>query len=195
MLVVLFLVPQAFIIRVRVETLRDIGASQSPFGSFLLLQGLETLSLRAQRHCDNALALATWLDQHEFVDWVSYPGLEKHAYHKAAKKYLKNGFGGVLAFGIKGGKAAGQAFIDNVQLASHLANVGDAKTLVIHPSSTTHQQLSEKEQVASGVSADLIRVSAGIEHIDDIKRDFDRALKLSQQPPEAAKPAGDVSVV
>jgi len=181
-----FKVNMAFIIRARVESLRDIGASQSPFGSFLLLQGLETLSLRAQRHCDNALALAKWLQAHKSVDWVSYPGLEEHPYHKNAKKYLKNGFGGVLAFGIVGGLEAGRTFIDSVQLASHLANVGDAKTLVIHPSSTTHQQLSKEEQLACGVNPEMIRVSVGIEHIDDIKRDFERALALSQEKKGAA---------
>ena len=158
----------AFIIRARVEGLRDLGPSQNPFGSFLLLQGLETLSLRVQRSCDNALELAKWLDAHDSVEWVSYPGLESHPYHETAKKYLNNGSGAVLAFGVKGGKEVGQAFVDSVELASHLANVGDAKTLVIHPSSTTHQQLSVEEQEAAGVTEDLIRVSVGIEHIEDI---------------------------
>ncbi|ORY06813.1 O-acetylhomoserine/O-acetylserine sulfhydrylase [Basidiobolus meristosporus CBS 931.73] len=170
----------AFAIRARVEILRDLGASQNPFGSFLLLQGIETLSLRVQRHVDNALELARWLQDRSEVEWVSYPGLESHPYHQNAKKYLKNGFGGVLSFGVKGGKDAGVKFINSVELASHLANVGDAKTLVIHPSSTTHQQLSVEEQIASGVTQDLIRVSVGIEHIEDIKDDFARALKLSQ---------------
>ncbi len=166
----------AFIIRARVEGLRDFGPCQSPFNSFLLLQGLETLSLRVQRHVDNALALAQWLDTHDLVEWVSYPGLESHPYHDAARKYLRNGFGAVLAFGVKGGAEAGATFINNVQLASHLANVGDAKTLVIHPASTTHQQLTEAEQLTSGVTQDLIRVSVGIEHIEDIKADFAQAL-------------------
>ncbi|KAK9768064.1 Homocysteine/cysteine synthase [Basidiobolus ranarum] len=170
----------AFAIRARVEILRDLGACQNPFGSFLLLQGIETLSLRVQRHVDNALELARWLQDRSEVEWVSYPGLESHPYHENAKKYLKNGFGGVLSFGVKGGKDAGVKFINSVQLASHLANVGDAKTLVIHPSSTTHQQLNEAEQEASGVTKDLIRVSVGIEHIEDIKEDFAHALKLSQ---------------
>jgi O-acetylhomoserine (thiol)-lyase len=171
----------AFIIRARVEGLRDIGASQNPFGSFLLLQGLETLSLRVQRSNDNALALAQWLDQRDEVNWVSYPGLEDHPYHERANKYLDNGFGAVLAFGVKGGTEAGQAFVENVELASHLANVGDAKTLVIHPASTTHQQLAEEEQKASGVQPDLVRVSVGIEHIDDLKADFEQAFaKLPQ---------------
>lgn len=166
----------AFAIRARVEGLRDLGAALSPFNAFLFLQGLETLSLRVQRHVDNALELARWLEQHPKVAWVSYPGLESHPYHANAKKYLKNGFGGVLSFGIVGGHETGKRFIDHTVLASHLANVGDAKTLVIHPASTTHQQLSAEEQTSSGVTPDLIRVSVGIEHIDDIKEDFDRAL-------------------
>ncbi|HYM61536.1 MAG TPA: O-acetylhomoserine aminocarboxypropyltransferase/cysteine synthase [Thermoanaerobaculia bacterium] len=167
----------AFIIRARVEGLRDFGPALSPFNSFLFLQGLETLSLRVQRHTDNALDLAQWLQKRPEVDWVSYPGLPEHPYHRLAKKYLRNGFGGVLAFGIAGGLEAGRAFIDNVELASHLANVGDAKTLVIHPASTTHQQLGAEEQRASGVTPDLVRVSVGIEHIDDIKDDFDAAFR------------------
>jgi O-acetylhomoserine (thiol)-lyase len=171
----------AFIIRARVEGLRDYGPSQSPFNSFLLLQGIETLSLRVQRHVDNALVLAEWLEAHPDVEWVSYPGLKSHPSHALAKKYLKNGFGGVLSFGIKGGLEAGAAFINNVALASHLANVGDAKTLVIQPASTTHQQLSDTEQKAAGVKQDLIRVSVGIEHIDDIKADFEQALIKAKQ--------------
>ena len=166
----------AFIIRARVEGLRDFGASQSPFNAFLLLQGLETLSLRVQRHVDNALSLAQWLESQPDVAWVSDPGLESHPHHERAKRYLNNGFGAVLTFGIRGGAAAGQRFIDSVEIASHLANVGDAKTLVIHPSSTTHQQLSEAEQRSAGVTADMVRVSVGIEHIDDIKADFAQAF-------------------
>ncbi len=166
----------AFAIRARVEGLRDLGASLSPFNAFLLLQGVETLSLRVQRHVDNALALARWLQERPDVAWVNYPGLEDHAYHEIAKRVLRNGFGAVLSFGVEGGYDAAAAFIDNVALASHLANVGDAKTLVIHPASTTHQQLDPTEQAAAGVSADLIRVSVGIEHIDDITEDFDQAL-------------------
>jgi O-acetylhomoserine (thiol)-lyase len=166
----------AFIVRARVEGLRDLGPCLSPFNAFLLLQGLETLSLRVQRHADNALELARWLAAHPAVDWVSYPGLPNHPYHAMAMRYLRHGFGAVLSFGVRGGLAAGRAFIDSVALASHLANVGDAKTLVIHPASTTHQQLTEEEQVASGVTPDLIRVSVGIEHIDDIKTDFDQAF-------------------
>lgn len=167
----------AFIIRARVEQLRDIGAAQSPFNSFLFLQGLETLSLRVQRHCDNALQFARWLKKHPQVSWVWYPGLEDHPYHAAAKKYLKNGFGGIVVFGVKGGLDAGRKLIDELELASLLANVGDAKTLVIHPASTTHQQLSEKEQKESGVTPDMVRVSVGIENIEDIIEDFDIALK------------------
>ena len=166
----------AFAIRARVEGLRDFGAAPSPFNSFLHLQGLETLSLRLQRHVDNALELARWLQDHKSVKWVNYPGLADHPTHENAKKYLKNGFGAVLSFGIKGGIEAGKKFIDSVELASHLANVGDAKTLVIHPASTTHQQLSEEEQASTGVKPDLVRVSVGIEHIDDIKADFDQAF-------------------
>ena len=167
----------AFIIRARVEGLRDLGAALSPFNAFLLLQGLETLSLRVERHVNNALELAKWLEQQEQVAWVNYPGLPNHPYHERAKKYLRHGFGGVLNFGIKGGLEAGKAFISNVKLASHLANVGDAKTLVIHPASTTHQQLSNSEQLSAGVTPDLVRVSVGIEHIDDIKEDFEQAFK------------------
>ena len=167
----------AFIIRARVEGLRDIGPAISPFNSFLLLQGLETLSLRIERHNENAAKLAAWLEKDERVSWVWYPGLESHEYHEAAKKYLRNGlFGSMIAFGIKGGLEAGKGFVNNVKLSSLLANVGDAKTLVIHPASTTHQQLSPDEQKDSGVTPDLIRVSVGLEHIDDIIEDFDIAL-------------------
>lgn len=166
----------AFIIRARVEGLRDLGPCLSPFNAFLLLQGLETLSLRVDRHTSNALALAKWLETHEKVEWVSYPGLPSHPYHKRAKKYLKHGFGCVLTFGIKGGREAGRSFIDHVKLASHLANVGDAKTLVIHPASTTHQQLTDEEQLSAGVTPSSIRVSVGLEHIDDIKADFEQAF-------------------
>ena len=167
----------AFIIRARVEGLRDFGPSLSPFNAFLLLQGLETLSLRVDRHVSNALELARWLEQQEQVLWVNYPGLPNHPHHERAKKYLRHGFGGVLNFGIKGGLEAGRAFINHVKLASHLANVGDAKTLVIHPASTTHQQLSDDEQLSAGVTPDLVRVSVGIEHIDDIKEDFGQAFQ------------------
>ena len=166
----------AFIIRARVEGLRDFGSSQSPFNSFLLLQGLETLSLRMERHTQNALALAQWLEAHELVDFVLYPGLESSPYHALAKQYLPNGFGGIVNFGVKGGKANASKFIDSLKLVSHLANVGDAKTLAIHPASTTHEQLSEAEQVAAGVDPNLVRVSVGIEHIEDIKADFEQAF-------------------
>ena len=169
----------AFAIRARVEGLRDIGPTLSPFNAFQLLQGVETLSLRVQRHVDNALELAQWLKSHPQVAWVEFNGLEDSPYHAKAKKYLRHGFGAVLNFGIKGGANAARTFIDNVELASHLANVGDAKTLVINPASTTHQQLSEAEQLAAGVRPDLIRVSVGIEHIEDIKADFDHALRRS----------------
>ncbi len=167
----------AFIIRARVEGLRDLGPAISPFNSFLMLQGLETLSLRVERHCANALKLAEWLEQHPKVDWICYPGLASHETHDMAKKYLRPGmFGSMLAFGIKGGLQAGKDFINNVKLASLLANVGDAKTLVIHPASTTHQQLTSEERHAGGVGDDMVRVSVGIEHIDDIIDDFDAAL-------------------
>ena len=170
----------AFIIRARVEGLRDMGPCSTPFNAFLFLQGLETLSLRVDRHCQNAMTLATWLQQHESVTWVSYPGLADHPYHEQASKYLRGGFGSVLAFGIKGGAEAGAKFIDSVKLASHLANVGDAKTLVIHPATTTHQQLTSDEQRQSGVEEDLVRVSVGIEHVDDIKGDFEQAFRQAR---------------
>jgi len=168
----------AFGIKARVEGLRDLGMCQAPFNSFLNLQGLETLSLRIDRHDSNALKLAQWLEKHPSVAWVNYPGLPDHPYHEMAKRYLRPGlFGSMLNFGVKGGMEAGKKFIDSVKLASLLANVGDAKTLVIHPASTTHQQLSDEEQTMSGVSSDLVRVSVGIEHIDDIIEDFDQALR------------------
>ena len=166
----------AFIIRARVEGLRDFGASQSPFNSFLNLQGVETLSLRVQRQVDNALALAQWLETHPQVEFVWYPGLKSSNYYEPAKKYLTNGFGGVLQFGIKGGAENGRKFIDSLKLISHLANVGDAKTLAIHPASTTHEQLSEEERLASGVLPNLVRISTGIEHIEDIKADVEQAF-------------------
>ena len=166
----------AFIIRARVEGLRDWGPALSPFNSFLFLQGLETLSLRVQRHCDNALELARWLQAQPQVERVNYLGLDSHPFHQRAREYLEHGFGAVLTFGIKGGLEAGKRLINSVELASHLANVGDAKTLVIHPASTTHQQLSEAEQRAAGVSPELVRVSVGIEHIEDIKADFAQAF-------------------
>lgn len=165
-----------FIIRARVEGLRDYGCSQSPFNSFLLIQGLETLSLRVQRHVDNTLALAKWLESHPKVKSVNYPGLESSPYHTLAKKYLKNGFGGVLSFEVIGDKENATKVINSLKLTSNLANVGDAKTLIIQPSATTHQQLSEEAQIAAGVQPAALRVSVGIEHIDDIKADFEQAL-------------------
>jgi len=171
----------AYILKARVQFLRDMGACMSPFNAFLFLQGLETLHLRMPRHSENALALAKWLEKHPSVTWVNYPGLESHPDYKLARKYLPNGQGAILGFGIKGGKEAGINFINSVKLASHLANIGDSKTLVIHPASTTHQQLSREEQLAAGVTEDYIRVSAGTEHIDDIKADFEQALKISQK--------------
>ncbi|QRV95403.1 Cys/Met metabolism PLP-dependent enzyme [Ceratobasidium sp. AG-Ba] len=171
--------PLAFAVKLRVEILRDLGAALNPFASFLLLQGLETLSLRAQRHADNALALAQWLEQHPAVSWVSYPGLPSHLSHNIAKRLLRaNTYGGVLSFGVKGDANIGSAVVDKLKLASNLANVGDAKTLVIHPATTTHQQLTAEEQFATGVTPDLIRVSVGIEAISDIIADFSHAFKL-----------------
>jgi O-acetylhomoserine/O-acetylserine sulfhydrylase len=166
----------AFIIRARVEGLRDFGTSLSPFNSFLFLQGLETLSLRVQRAVDNALALAQWLEQHPLVESVNYPGLESSTYHKLAKKYLRNGFGAVLSFTLRGSKQNTTKVVDSLQLVSHLANLGDAKTLIIQPSATTHQQLTSEEQLSAGVLPNLLRVSVGIEHIDDIKADFQQAF-------------------
>lgn len=166
----------AFAIRARVEGLRDFGPALSPFNSFLLLQGLETLSLRVKRTVDNALELAEWLEEHPLVEKVNYPGLQSSPYHANANKYLKNGFGGVLSFVLKGEKEETTQFVDSLGLVSHLANVGDAKTLIIQPSATTHQQLTDEEQLASGVVPNLLRVSVGIEHIDDIKADFEQAF-------------------
>jgi O-acetylhomoserine/O-acetylserine sulfhydrylase len=167
----------AFAIRARVEGLRDFGTSQSPFNSFLLLQGLETLSLRMERHVQNAQALAEWLEQHPLVDFVEYPGLKSSPYNDLAKKYLPNGFGGILNFGVKGEKEKASQLIDNLKLVSHLANLGDAKTLAIHPASTTHEQLSEAEQKAAGVAPNQVRISVGIEHIEDIKADLEQAFQ------------------
>ena len=166
----------AFAIRARVEGLRDFGPSQGPFNSFLLLQGLETLSLRVQRHVDNALALAQWLEANDLVEFVEYPGLKSSPYNALAKEYLSNGFGGILNFGVKGGKENASKFIDSLKLVSHLANVGDAKTLAIHPASTTHEQLDEEAQKAAGVEPNQVRISVGIEHIDDIKADLEQAF-------------------
>jgi O-acetylhomoserine (thiol)-lyase len=166
----------AFILKLRVQLLRDLGPALSPFNSFLFLQGLETLPLRIERHSSNALAVARWLEVHPSVEWVSYPGLASHPAHELARKYLSGGFGGIVTFGLKGGVEAGRKLIDSVKLFSLLANVGDAKSLIIHPASTTHQQLSAADQVASGVTPDLVRLSVGIEHIDDIIADLDQAI-------------------
>ncbi|KAL1746840.1 Cys/Met metabolism PLP-dependent enzyme-domain-containing protein [Schizophyllum fasciatum] len=171
----------AFAVKVRTELLRDVGPCLSPFAAFLLINGLETLSLRGQRHSQNALALAKWLEAHPHVAWVSYLGLESHSSHALAKKLLRveGEFGGMLSFGVKGDATTGAKFVDSLKLASHLANVGDAKTLVIHPASTTHSQLNTEEQLASGVRPDLIRISAGIEAIGDIIADFEGAFKAT----------------
>lgn len=172
----------AFIIRARVEGLRDYGPALSPFNSFLFLQGLETLSLRVERTVQNALELAQWLEQNEHVESVNYPGLASSPYHQLAVKYLKRGFGGVFSFKLKGGYESAKKFVDSLQLISHLANVGDAKTLIIHPASTTHQQLSDAEKKSAGVDEALLRISAGYEHIDDIKQDFIQAFEKVFSP-------------
>lgn len=166
----------AFNIRARVEGLRDWGNAISPFNSFLLIQGIETLSLRVERQASNALALAEWLEQHPAVEYVNYPGLKSSKYHELAVKYLKKGFGGVLTFKLKGNAELANKLIDNVELLSHVANVGDAKTLIIHPSATTHEQLSPEDQIKAGVEPGLLRISTGIEHIEDIKADIQQAL-------------------
>jgi O-acetylhomoserine (thiol)-lyase len=174
--------PLAFIIKLRVQGLRDLGAALSPFNAFQLLQGLETLPLRIERHSENALRVAQWLQDRPEVEWVSYPGLPSHPSHEVATRTLKGGYGGLVTFGIKGGTDAGRRLIDSVKLFSLLANVGDAKSLIIHPASTTHQQLSDEEQIATGVTPDLIRLSIGIEHIDDILADLDQALAAATGP-------------
>ena len=171
----------AYLIHIRTHWLRDTGATQSPFAAFLFLLGIETLHLRLERHVRNAQALAEWLQAHPTVQWVNYPGLPGHPHHALAKKYLPKGAGAILGFGVRGGKEAGIKFINSVKLASHLANVGDAKTLVIHPASTTHSQLTGEEQISTGVTPEYIRVSVGIEEIEDIKADFDQALRASQE--------------
>lgn len=168
--------PPAFILKARVQMLRDIGACQAPFNSWTTLAGLETLSLRMERHCSNAQAVAEYLAEHKSVEWVAYPGLADHPDHDRAKKYLPQGVGAVLGFGIKGGRAAGEKFINNLKLFSHVANVGDAKSLAIHPASTTHSQLSDEEMAIAGVTSDFVRLSVGIEDIDDILWDLDQAL-------------------
>ncbi len=172
--------PMAYIIKARTQFLRDLGGCMSPFNAFLFIQGLETIHLRVPRHCENALKLAKYLEGHSAVTWVNYPGLKSHPDYELAMKYLPDGQGAILGFGIKGGKDAGRKFINSVKLASHLANVLDSKTLVIHPATTTHQQLTDEEQLSTGVTADYVRVSVGTEHIDDIIADFNQALDASQ---------------
>ena len=169
----------AYIMHMRTHWLRDTGAAMSPFAAFLTLQGLETLHLRMPRHSENALAVAQFLAGHDDVEWVNYPGLPGHSHHEAAKRYLPDGAGAILGFGIRGGEEAGKKFINSVELASHLANIGDAKTLVIHPASTTHSQLTPEEQVATGVSPEYVRISVGIEDVDDIIADLEQALRAS----------------
>lgn len=169
----------AFIVKARVTLMRDLGATLSPFNSFLFLQGLETLHLRMPRHSENARKVATFLQNHPQVSWVNYPGLPDSPHYDKVQKYLPNGAGAIVGFGVKGGKAAGIKFINHVKLLSHLANIGDAKSLVIHPASTTHQQLTEEEQLATGVTPDYIRLSVGIENVEDIIADLDQALKAT----------------
>jgi len=171
----------AYIIKVRVEGLRDFGPCMSPFNSFLFIQGIETLNLRMERHSRNALQVAEWLEKHPAISWVKYPGLTSSPYHKLAQKYLPKGQGSIVTFGIKGGMDAGRKLIDSVQLFSHLANLGDAKSLIIHPASTTHQQLNDEQQLEAGVSKDLVRISVGIEDVEDIIWDLDQAIAASQR--------------
>lgn len=166
----------AFILKARVQLLRDLGPALSPFNSFLFLQGIETLSVRLDRHCQNALGVARFLSEHPKVDWVNYPGLPSHPSYELAQKYLPKGQGALIGFGIKGGKAAGRKFIDSLQLFSHLANIGDAKSLAIHPASTTHSQLTPDEQITTGVTDDFVRLSVGLETLDDLLADLDTAL-------------------
>lgn len=171
--------PMAYILRMRLIPLRNLGAAVSPDNAWYFMQGMETLHLRMERHCENALAVADHLKKHPKVDWVLYPGHPDHPTHENAKSYLKRGFGGMVVFGVKGGRPAGEGFINNLELFSHVANVGDAKSLAIHPASTTHSQLSEEQQLSAGVKPELIRLSIGIEHIDDILADLDRALETA----------------
>jgi O-acetylhomoserine (thiol)-lyase len=180
----------AFITKLRVQGLRDIGAALSPFNAFLFLQGLETLPLRIARHSENALAVARWLEQDERVEWVNYPGLESHPSHALARKYLSGGFGGIVTFGVRGGVDAGRRLIDSVRIFSLLANVGDAKSLIIHPASTTHSQLEPAEQLSTGVSPELVRLSVGLEHVDDLIADLDQALAEAAQVRRDLEPAG-----
>ncbi|MFP6781530.1 MAG: PLP-dependent transferase, partial [Gammaproteobacteria bacterium] len=170
-----------FTMKARVETLRTLGPALSPFNGFLLLQGLETLPLRMDRHCENALAVANFLNDHAEVEWVRYPSLPSDEYYDLAKKYVPRGASAIMSFGVKGGQAAGVRFIENVQFLSHLANVGDAKTLVIHPASTTHRQMSEEQQISAGITPDMVRISVGLETLDDILWDLDQALMTASR--------------
>ena len=184
----------AYILKARVQLLRDLGPALSPFNAFLILQGVETLSLRVQRHSDNALKVAQFLEKHPAVSWVNYPGLPSHPTHALAKKYLKHGYGAILGFGIKGGLKAGVQFINAVKLLSHLANIGDAKSLVIHPASTTHQQLTPEEQQKTGVTDDFVRLSIGLEEIEDIIEDIDQALGRASRLVGGLSPLGRSSL-
>ena len=172
--------PARYILKARLTYQRDIGAAMSPFNAFLMIQGLETLSLRMERHSQNALAVAKWLEARDEVQWVYYPGLESSPWHSRAQQYLTNGSGAILSFGIDGGMEAGKRFIDSLELFSHLANVGDVRSLAIHPASTTHQQLTLEEQVTTGVSEDLVRLSVGIESIEDITADLDAGFRAAK---------------
>jgi O-acetylhomoserine (thiol)-lyase len=180
----------AYILKLRVQLLRDLGPALSPFNAFLFLQGLETLPLRIRRHSENALAVARWLAKDKRVEWVSYPGLDSHPEHKNAAKYLEGGFGGVLTFGVKGGAAVARRVIDHVKLFSLLANVGDAKSLIIHPASTTHEQLTAEQQRATGVVPELIRLSVGLEDPRDLIADLDAALTAAESPATSGALAG-----
>ncbi|MFL5757099.1 MAG: homocysteine synthase [Chloroflexota bacterium] len=182
--------PLAFILKLRVQWLRDTGPALSPFNAFLFLQGLETLPLRIERHSANALAIARWLEDRPEVDWVSYPGLRSHPTYEVAERYLKGGYGGIVTFGVKGGVEAGRKLIDSVKIFSLLANVGDAKSLIIHPASTTHQQLSPEEQASTGTTPDLIRLSVGLEHVDDLIADLSQALQAATGDVEQRDLAG-----
>jgi O-acetylhomoserine (thiol)-lyase len=182
--------PAAFIIKLRVQGLRDLGPALSPFNAFLFLQGLETLPLRIQRHSENALAVARWLETRDDVTWVSYPGLESHPSYGFARQYLKGGFGGIVTFGVKGGTDAGRRLIDSVRIFSLLANVGDAKSLIIHPASTTHSQLTPEDQQSTGVTEDLIRLSVGLENVDDLIADLDQAFRAAGEPEPDASAVG-----
>jgi O-acetylhomoserine (thiol)-lyase len=173
--------PSAFATRIRAEEMRDIGPSMSPMNAFLLLQGIETLSLRMDRHLSNTKEILQYLDSHEQVSWVNHPDMPDHNSHNIAKKYMPKGAGSIITFGVKGGRDAGQAFIENVKLASHLANVGDAKTLIIHPATTTHSRIDAKALVAAGITEDMIRISVGIENVTDITQDFNNGFRAAKK--------------